>query len=126
MYIRKRDCQDFPLSESFLFSVNLLLETDMSKEIRKIVQSEDPESYDLLSGTPNIERIFCHYCNAAEKCIFPVFTQRVNEVIRRGNYWSLTEPVNLYWPPSVDQLATQGPWQKPCWSARKGVWGGGS
>ena len=59
----------------------------MSKEIRKIVQSEDPESYDLLSGTPNIERIFCHYCNAAEKCIFPVFTQRVNEVIRRGNYW---------------------------------------
>ena len=87
MYIRKRDCQDFPLSESFLFSVNLLLETDMSKEIRKIVQSEDPESYDLLSGTPNIERIFCHYCNAAEKCIFPVFTQRVNEVIRRGNYW---------------------------------------
>ena len=59
----------------------------MSKEIRKIVQSEDSESYDLLSGTPNIERIFCHYCNAAEKCIFPVFTQRVNEVIRRGNYW---------------------------------------
>ena len=59
----------------------------MSKEIRQIALSADPESYDLLSGTPNIERIFVHTCSCPNGEKLPVYTQRVNEVIRRGNYW---------------------------------------
>ena len=59
----------------------------MDKEIQKISQSDNPESYDLLRGTPNIERVFTYSCSSTGKQALPVFTWRVNEVIRRGNYW---------------------------------------
>ena len=58
----------------------------MSKEIRKNTEPDCPESYDLFSGTPNIERIFsksCHYLNRRD---LPLFTLRISEVYRRGTY----------------------------------------
>ena len=59
----------------------------MDKEIRQVNQQADPESYDLLRGTPVIERIFTQsYCFPRHRS-FPVFTRRVNEVIRQGSYW---------------------------------------
>ena len=59
----------------------------MDKEIRQIALEESTESYDLLGGTPNIKKIFSHACSIAGKQALPVYTQRVNEVIRRGHYW---------------------------------------
>ena len=74
-------------SESFLFSFILFLKIVMSKEILQVNQQVDPESYDILKGTPVVERIFIQTYCFPEHRSFPVFTRRVNEVIRRGSYW---------------------------------------
>ena len=60
------------------------------REIRKKNYNGDPEVYDLIIGTRNVQEIFSvpsipssfqHRKNV------PVYTWRVNEVIRRGTYW---------------------------------------
>lgn len=46
-----------------MFSVILFLKIVMSKEILQVNQQVDPESYDILKGTPVVERIFIQtYC----------------------------------------------------------------
>ena len=57
-------------SESFLFSFILFLKIVMSKEILQVNQQVDPESYDILKGTPVVERIFIQTYCFPSACIF--------------------------------------------------------
>ena len=69
-----------------LYSVNSLWETIMKKIYLQRIGPKDLDSYDLINGTVDVEKIFSHSSSSATLKTFPVFTSRVREVYRRGNY----------------------------------------
>lgn len=55
--------------------------------MRKVIQSDNQESFDLHSETPNIKVMFSHSCPLSEARTFPVFTHRISESVRQGSFW---------------------------------------
>ena len=59
----------------------------MNETRRKNIYNRNPDEYDLIIGTRIVQEIFSESCNYEHRLPVPVYTHRVNEVIRHGYYW---------------------------------------
>ena len=58
------------------------------RKIQKILHNGDPAEYDLVIGPRKETAVFSESRNFENRLEVPVYTQRVNEVVRRGFYWT--------------------------------------